>query len=77
MINHPNVAIARAEDVLAEARNCIECLRLAAETLDEKRRSMRQSPCWTNTAMATRGGLMTALDRTRVRYRTLKIRALC
>jgi hypothetical protein len=36
MINHPNVAIARAEDVLAEARNCIECLRLAAETLDEK-----------------------------------------
>jgi hypothetical protein len=37
MINHQNaVAIARAEDVLAEARNCIECVRLAAETLDEK-----------------------------------------
>jgi hypothetical protein len=36
MINHSNVAIARAEDVLAEARNCVECIRLAAETLDEK-----------------------------------------
>lgn len=24
MINHPNTAIARAEDVLAEARNCVE-----------------------------------------------------
>ena len=36
MINHPNVAIARAEDILAEARNCVECIWLAAETLDEK-----------------------------------------
>jgi hypothetical protein len=30
------VAIARAGDVLAEARNCIECICLAAATLDEK-----------------------------------------
>jgi hypothetical protein len=37
MINHPTaVALARAGDILVEARNCIECLRLAAETLDEK-----------------------------------------
>jgi hypothetical protein len=37
MICRPTaVAIARAEDVLAEARNCVECIRLAAETLDEK-----------------------------------------
>jgi hypothetical protein len=34
--NHPNTAIARAEDILAEARNCVECLRLAAGGLDEK-----------------------------------------
>jgi hypothetical protein len=30
------VAIARAEDILAEARNRVECIRLAAATLDEK-----------------------------------------
>jgi hypothetical protein len=37
MINHPTaVAIARVQDVLAEARNCIECIRLAAGSLDEK-----------------------------------------
>jgi hypothetical protein len=37
MINRPTaVAIARAEDVLVEARNCVECIRLAAATLDEK-----------------------------------------
>jgi hypothetical protein len=35
--NHPTaVAIARAEDVLAEARMCVECIRLAAGSLDEK-----------------------------------------
>jgi hypothetical protein len=33
MINHPNTAIARAEDVLAEARNCINCIFLAAANL--------------------------------------------
>jgi hypothetical protein len=37
MINHPTaVAIARAEDILAEAQNCVECIRLAAGSLDEK-----------------------------------------
>jgi hypothetical protein len=36
MSNHPNTAIARAEDILAEARNCVDCIWLAAETLDEK-----------------------------------------
>jgi hypothetical protein len=37
MINHPTaVAIARAEDILAEARNCVDCICLAAAGLDEK-----------------------------------------
>jgi hypothetical protein len=30
------VAIARAEDILAEARNCVDCIWLAAKGLDEK-----------------------------------------
>jgi hypothetical protein len=37
MINHPTaVALARVQDVLTEARNCVECISLAASTLDEK-----------------------------------------
>jgi hypothetical protein len=36
MINPPNAAIARAQDVLAEARNCVDCIWLAAEGLEEK-----------------------------------------
>jgi bacterioferritin-associated ferredoxin len=40
MINHAVAAshpitIARAEDVLAEAQHCVECICLAAEALDE------------------------------------------
>jgi phosphopantothenoylcysteine synthetase/decarboxylase len=31
-----DVTIARAQDVLVEAQNCVECIRLAAEGLDEK-----------------------------------------
>jgi hypothetical protein len=34
--HHTAVAIARVQDVLVDARNCVECIRLAAETLDEK-----------------------------------------
>jgi hypothetical protein len=34
--NDQAVATARVQDVLAEARNCVECLCLAAEGLDEK-----------------------------------------
>jgi hypothetical protein len=65
MNNHPNTAIARAEDVLAEARNWINCIFLAAANLGAKKparsstspvsrapRLMRRLPCWTNTAMA-------------------------
>jgi hypothetical protein len=37
MTNHPTaVAIARAQDVLVEAQSCVECICLAASTLDEK-----------------------------------------
>jgi hypothetical protein len=37
MTAHPvAVAIARAEENLAEARNCIDCIWLAADGLDEK-----------------------------------------
>jgi hypothetical protein len=40
------VAIARAGDVLAEARNCIECICLAAATLMKKRTQSNAAVGW-------------------------------